>query len=98
MGRNTAGISRPPKSTRTAFIQLRKGALKNLFAGTGITGYVRRAAHLGVSTTSLWRADHGHPVGVEIIGAVRLKFPHMKYEDSFIEWEAPRVTASRTAA
>lgn len=88
----------PKRKANPVVVYLRPGALDRLFGTDGITGYEHRAAALGCSTASLFRADKGQPVGVGVIAAIRNLFPTVAYEQSFTEGAAPDVSAKNVAA
>jgi hypothetical protein len=88
----------PKQKARPVAVYLRPGALDRLFTDDGPKGYERRAAALGCSMASLFRADKGLPVGVGVIAAIRNLFPTVAYESSFTEGAAPDVQAKNVAA
>lgn len=111
-GKSATAISeRTPRKRPAMTVFMRPGALARLYDATGLPRnndknktlkYHAIAADLGLhSPSSLHAADRKHnpqPVNVAIVGAIRNRFPHVRYEDVFTEGVHPGVQATSRAA
>lgn len=89
-GRHAAVLRR--SNSRRPAVLLRPGALDRLFAGTGLATFEQRARDLEVGVGTLNRAATGGPVGAQLICAIRNRWPHIPYEQTFCEGWVSRGT------
>ena len=72
-------------------IRLNADELDALFDKRAIWGFRRKADHLGIATTTLFRAYHGGCVSADFIYAVRTTWPKVPYQKLFREEPARRL-------
>jgi hypothetical protein len=100
---------RKPRKRPAVTVFMRPGALARLYDAIGLPRnsdktlrYHDIAADLGLpSASSLHNADREkapRPVNAALIASIRNRFPHIKYEEVFVEGVHPDVQAKKQAA
>jgi hypothetical protein len=92
--------SGPPSRTfPRAVVKLRGQALKDLFEAEGVKSLRGQVAELNHSSiAALSRAYDDGAVSAFLIAAVRLRFPHVPYEQLFTESEESADARTQAAA